>query len=257
MKWSKGKSLLLLGVALVVIDQVIKVLVKTNMTLGESIPVLGNWFQLLFVENKGMAFGMAFGGVAGKYLLTLFRIVLFGFLCWWIAKLLKRGTFVQSDSSAAPDASAANGSVAAKASSASNGSVAAKTSSAASKNSSAPKTSSSAPDKAVGAPVPTGVLVGLTLITAGAFGNIVDCLCYGLIFSESTYDTVATLGSYAPFMQGKVVDMFYFPLWTWPSWVPGLGGHIFFEPVFNFADSCVTVGAIYLILFHWKFFAKE
>lgn len=244
MKWSKGKSLLLLGVALVVIDQVIKVLVKTNMTLGESIPVLGNWFQLLFVENKGMAFGMAFGGVAGKYLLTLFRIVLFGFLCWWIAKLLKRGTSVQSDSSAAPDASAAKGSVAAKASSASNGSSAA-------------KTSSSAPDKAVGAPVPTGVLVGLTLITAGAFGNIVDCLCYGLIFSESTYDTVATLGSYAPFMQGKVVDMFYFPLWTWPSWVPGLGGHIFFEPVFNFADSCVTVGAIYLILFHWKFFAKE
>ena len=77
------------------------------------------------------------------------------------------------------------------------------------------------------------------------------------IFSESTYDTVATLGSYAPFMQGKVVDMFYFPLWTWPSWVPLVGGDIFFEPVFNFADSCVTVGAIYLILFHWKFFAKE
>ena len=103
----------------------------------------------------------------------------------------------------------------------------------------------------------TGVLVGLTLITAGAFGNIVDCLCYGVIFSESTYQTVATLGSYAPIMQGKVVDMFYFPLWTWPEWVPGLGGHVFFEPVFNFADSCVTCGAIYLILFHWKFFSKE
>ena len=145
---SKGKGLIILGVLLVVIDQVIKILVKTNMTLGESIPVLGNWFQLVFVENKGMAFGMAFGGVAGKYLLTVFRIVLFGFLCWWISKLLKRGD------------------------------------------------------------VPAGVLVGLTLITAGAFGNIVDCLCYGLIFSESTYTTVATLGSYAPFMQGKVVDMF-------------------------------------------------
>ena len=194
---SKGKGLLLLGILLVVLDQVVKVLVKTHMTLGESIPVLGNGFQILFVENKGMAFGMAFGGVAGKYLLTLFRVVLFGVLVWWISKLLKRGT------------------------------------------------------------VPTGVLVGLTLITAGAFGNIVDCLFYGLIFSESTYNTVATLGSYAPFMQGKVVDMFYFPLWTWPSWVPGLGGHVFFEPVFNFADSCVTVGAIYLILFHWKFFAKE
>lgn len=193
----KGSFLIFLGVLLVVIDQVIKVLVKTNMTLGESIPVLGNWFQLVFVENKGMAFGMSFGGVIGKYLLTGFRIVLFVVLCWWISKLVKRGN------------------------------------------------------------VPTGVLVGLTLITAGAFGNIVDCLCYGLIFSESTVNAVATLGHYAPFMQGKVVDMFYFPLWTWPDWVPGLGGHIFFEPVFNFADSCVTVGAIYLILFHWKFFSKD
>ena len=194
---NKGRFLIFLGITLVVIDQVIKVLVKTNMHLGESIPVLGNWFQLLFVENKGMAFGMSFGGIIGKYLLTAFRMILFCFLCWWISKLCKRGN------------------------------------------------------------VPTGVLVGLTLITAGAFGNIVDCLCYGLVFSESTYSTVATLGHYAPFMQGKVVDMFYFPLWTWPDWVPGLGGHIFFEPVFNFADSCVTVGAIYLILFHWKFFSKE
>ena len=194
---SKGVRLLLLGLVLVGIDQVIKVLVKTHMTLGESIPVLGNWFQLFCVENKGMAFGMAFGGVIGKYLLTLFRLALFGFLTWWISALIKRGT------------------------------------------------------------VPTGVLVGLTLITAGALGNIIDCLFYGLIFSESTFQTVATLGSYAPFMQGKVVDMFYFPLWVWPDWVPGLGGHIFFEPVFNFADSCVTCGAIYLILFHWKFFAKE
>ena len=194
----------MLGVLLVVIDQVIKVLVKTNMTLGESIPVLGNWFQLVFVENKGMAFGMSFGGVVGKYLLTTFRIVLFCVLCWWISTLIRRGT--------------------------------------------SSKTAS---------PVPTGVLVGLTLITAGALGNILDCLFYGLVFSESTLSTVATLGNYAPFMQGKVVDMFYFPLWTWPDWVPGLGGHIFFEPVFNFADSCVTVGAIYLILFHWKFFSRE
>ncbi len=193
----KGRNLIFLGILLVVIDQVIKVLVKTNMTLGQSIPVLGNWFQLVLVENKGMAFGMSFGGVIGKYLLTAFRIVLFVVLCWWISKLTKRKD------------------------------------------------------------VPTGVLVGLTLITAGAFGNIVDCLCYGLIFSESTVSTVATLGHYAPFMQGKVVDMLYFPLWTWPDWVPGLGGRIFFEPVFNFADSCVTVGAIYLLLFQWKFFSKD
>ena len=199
MRIGKGTRLLILGAALVVIDQVVKILVKTNMSIGESIPVFGNWFQILFIENKGMAFGMSFGGVIGKYALTTFRILLFGFLTWWISKLLKREN-----------------------------------------------------------PVPTGVLVGLTLITAGALGNIFDCLFYGLVFSESAPGLVATLGGhYAPFMQGKVVDMFYFPLWRWPDWVPLVGGDIFFEPVFNFADSCVTVGAIYLILFQWKFFSKE
>ena len=212
---NRGKFLLVLGVLLVVADQIIKVLVKTNMTLGESISVLGQWFQLVFVENKGMAFGMAFGGVIGKYLLTFFRIVLFAVLCWWISRLLQRPVTVAEEYCASKDKEPVKG------------------------------------------PVPMGVLVGLTMITAGAMGNILDCLFYGLVFTESTYTTVATLGHYAPFMQGKVVDMFYFPLWTWPDWVPGLGGRIFFEPVFNFADSCVTCGAIYLILFHWKFFAKE
>ena len=176
MKLSKGNRLFILGAVLVVIDQVIKVLVKTNMSIGEHFNVFGaDWFQILFIENKGMAFGMSFGGVIGKYALTAFRIV----------------------------------------------------------------------------------LVGLTLITAGALGNIIDCLFYGLVFSESAPGVVATWGHYAPFMQGKVVDMFYFPLWTWPDWVPLVGGDIFFEPVFNFADSCVTVGAFYLILFQWKFFSKE
>ena len=186
MKISKGARLLILGTVLVIIDQVIKVLVKTHMAIGESIHVFGDWFQLLYIENRGMAFGMAFGGDVGKLLLTLFRLVLFGVLCWWIAKLCKREK-----------------------------------------------------------PVPTGVLVGLTLITAGAMGNIVDSVFYGVIWG------------YAPLMFGQVVDMFYFPLWTWPDWVPWLGGHIFFEPIFNFADSCVTVGAFYLILFQWKFFAKD
>ncbi len=197
MKISKGGRLILLGAVLVLVDQVIKILVKTNMTLGEHFSVFGDWFQILFIENKGMAFGMSFGGVIGKYILTLFRIGLFAALCWWISSLLKKKD------------------------------------------------------------VPTGVLVGLTLITAGALGNIVDCLFYGLVFSESTPMAVATLGHYAPFMQGKVVDMLYFPLWIWPDWMPLVGGDIFFEPVFNFADSCVTVGAFYLILFQWKFFSKE
>ena len=84
MKISKGQRLLILGAVLVVIDQVIKILVKTNMTLGQQFNVLGQWFRILFIENEGMAFGMAFGGVAGKYVLTLFRIALFAALTWWI-----------------------------------------------------------------------------------------------------------------------------------------------------------------------------
>ena len=194
MKKSEGRKLVILGVVLVVIDQVIKVLVKTNMGLGEHFDVIGNWFKILFIENEGMAFGWAFGGKVGKLLLSLFRICLCGALIWWISSLCRKNGAARAAGKAAP--------------------------------------------------IPTGVLVGLTLITAGAFGNIIDSLFYGIIWD------------YAPFLFGKVVDMFYFPLWTWPDWVPLLGGHIFFEPVFNFADSCVTVGAFYLILFQWKYFAK-
>ncbi len=178
MKLSRGKSLLLLGVILVVIDQVIKVLVKTNMSLGEQIFVIGEWFRLCFVENEGMAFGMSFGGKVGKFLLSLFRIILSGALIWWISSLIKKGA-------------------------------------------------------------PKGALVGLTMITAGAIGNIIDCLFYGIIWD------------YAPFMFGHVVDMFYFPIIRTAEKV------IFFSPVFNFADSCVTCGAFYLILFQWKFFMNE
>lgn len=177
MKVSKGTWLILLGVGLVVVDQVIKVLVKTNMELGEQIPVIGEWFRLCFVENEGMAFGLSFGGGLGKLLLTLFRIVLSGFLIWWISSLLRKGK------------------------------------------------------------TPVGVLVGLTMITAGAIGNVIDCLFYGLIWD------------YAPFMFGKVVDMFYFPIIRDGARV------IFFSPVFNFADSCVTVGAFYLLLFQWRYFS--
>ena len=189
MKLSKGNKLLILGILLVVIDQVIKIVVKTNMQIGQHIYVIGNWFQILFIENEGMAFGMKFGGAVGKFLLSFFRIGLFAALCWWISTLVKKST------------------------------------------------------------VPTGVIVGLTLITAGAFGNIIDSLFYGLIFG------------YAPFMFGRVVDMFFFPIidTTWPAWMPFVGGNhfLFFAPVFNFADSCVTVGALYLIFFQYRFFARD
>lgn len=204
-KVSKGTVLLLVGIGLVIIDQVIKILVKTNMSIGENFNVIGQWFKIYFIENEGMAFGMKFGGSVGKFILSLFRIVLFGALVYWIRALLKKpGT-------------------------------------------------------------PSGVTVGLTLIAAGALGNIIDCLFYGILFSESTYSSVAEFlpagGGYAPFFFGKVVDMFYFPIidTTFPEWMPLIGGNPFrfFAPVFNFADSCVTCGALYLIFFQWKFFAKE
>lgn len=186
MKISKGQKLIAAGILLVVLDQVIKLLVKDSMVPGEQIDVLGDWFKLCYVENEGMAFGMKFGGVAGKLILSVFRILLLGGLVWWIRSLYLR----------------------------------------------TPSEDGSKPA------VPTGVLAGLTLIAAGAAGNIIDSMIYG------------------PFLFGKVVDMFYFPLFTWPEWLPFLGGHIFFEPVFNFADSCVTIGALYLLIFQYKFFSS-
>ena len=90
MKVSKGCKLIVLGVLLVVIDQIVKVLVKTNMTLGEVIPVFGDWFRLCFVENEGMAFGMKFGGAVGKYILTTFRILLSVAIIWWLSKLVRK-----------------------------------------------------------------------------------------------------------------------------------------------------------------------
>ena len=201
MKLSKGTRLTLFVIVLLIIDQVI----KTNMTLGQSIPVLGSWFRIHFIENVGMAFGMSFGGGIGKFLLTFFRIVLGIAIIIYIRKLLKK-----------PD-------------------------------------------------TPTGVLYGLAAIMCGAFGNIIDSLFYGLIFSESTFTPVATLfpagGGYAGPFFGKVVDMCYFPIidTTWPDWMPLLGGRPFrfFDAIFNFADSCITVGALYLILVQWKFFSKN
>ena len=194
----QGWLALIIILSVLVIDQIIKILVKTNMSLYESIGVT-SWFEIRFVENNGMAFGME---IIGKLFLSLFRICAIGFFIWYLLKIINKG-------------------------------------------------------------FPAGYIVTVSLVIAGAAGNLLDCVFYGLIFSESSFGpdgvaTVVPLGEgYAPVLYGKVVDMFYFPLWTWPDWVPGLGGHIFFEPVFNFADSCVTCGAIYLILFHWKFFAKE
>ncbi len=202
----KATIITILAVVLLAIDQITKILVKTNMHIGESIPVFGDWFQILFIENEGMAFGMAFGGAIGKYILTTLRIVLFCVMFWYIRHLLlkKEGT-------------------------------------------------------------PFGVLLGLTAIMTGALGNIVDCIFYGLIFEPSTYTHVAGFTpfgeGYGKLFLGKVVDMLYFPVinTTWPQWVPFKGGEplVFFRPIFNVADSCVTVGALYLLIFKWKFFSTQ
>ena len=110
-----------------------------------------------------------------------------------------------------------------------------------------------------------GYIVCIALIFAGAAGNIIDSLFYGLLFSESTYRSVAVVlpagGGYAPFLYGKVVDMLYFPLFGfyWPQWVPFVGGEYFefFRPVFNIADSAISVGVIVLILFYRNTFSKS
>ncbi len=203
MKMSR-RNITLVIVGLLVIDQVVKILIKCNMTLGQSIHVLGDWFQIYFIENPGAAFGMQLDGDYGKLTLSLFRIVAVALIGWYVNHLYKKQA-------------------------------------------------------------PAGVIVGISLILAGALGNIIDSAFYGLIFSESTYATVATMfpdgGGYAGFLHGKVVDMLYFPLFTihnlpgWLSWMGGADGSFtFFSPVFNFADSYITIAVVYLLCFQWKYF---
>ncbi len=210
----KKKCLLLnlsvLAIILVIVDQVIKIWVKTNMSIGQHFDIFGDWAKIYFVENKGMAFGLSYGGDIGKIFLTSFRIIFFFFLLYWIYKLIKKG--IKNDLG-----------------------------------------------EYVMTPVP--MLIALTMITAGAFGNIIDCVIYGQIFSESTSYSVSSFGgSYAPIFLGKVVDMFYFPMidWQLPDYLPLIGGErfTFFDPVFNFADSCVSVGAAILILVYPRYFFK-
>lgn len=196
MKLSKGLLATIIIAAVVIIDQAIKIYVKTHFYLGEDVTVT-SWFHLVFIENNGMAFGME---LVGKLFLTLFRVALAGALIWYIWKIRN---YVR---------------------------------------------------------VTAGYIVCLALIVAGALGNIIDCLFYGLIFNNPMPPEVATMfpadGGYASLFHGRVVDMFYFPLFsfTWPSWIPGVGGETseFFKPIFNFADAAITVGILTLIIFYYK-----
>lgn len=198
----KPIHIVLFSVILLLLDQVVKILVKTNMSLGELIPVLGSWFNIFFIENPGAAFGMELGGEWGKLALSLFRLVAVGALIYYIVRLYRRKA-------------------------------------------------------------PTGVLMAFVAIMVGAFGNIVDSAFYGLIFSESTPYEVAHLvpwgQGYGTFLHGHVVDMLYFPVIDiahMPDWMPIWGGErfIFFSPIFNMADSYITIAVIYLFLFQRKFF---
>ncbi len=198
-----AKKLTILLVLLVLVDQALKIWVKTHMTLDEAIMVIPTWFQLRFVENNGAAFGMQLSaGTAfdwGKLILSCFRLAMIGLLGYYLRYLLRRKT-------------------------------------------------------------PAGVLVGLTLILAGAVGNMIDSAFYGVVFSASTPTQVAHFGDgYAPLMMGRVVDMFYFPLFQWngvPRWLSFLvdSRNYFFGAIFNLADAYISVAVVYLLIFQYKFF---
>lgn len=183
-------------VAILLIDQIIKIEVKTNMTIGEAKRVT-DWFYIEFIENNGMAYGMKF---INKLVLSLFRLFAIGFIGYYLAKIIKKDV------------------------------------------------------------APLGYIVLIAMVLAGAAGNLIDCLFYGLIFDASTPFTVSQFvpfgEGYSTFLHGKVVDMFYFPIiqTTWPEWVPYFGGseYVFFSPVFNFADACISVGVVALLLFYRK-----
>jgi signal peptidase II len=196
-----SKSLIIIF-AILLIDQGLKIWIKTNMMLGQEYHIF-DWFIIHFVENNGMAFGMELSGKFGKVVLSVFRIVAVVGIGWYLYKIAR-----DEKSS-------------------------------------------------------MGLVVCVSMILAGAFGNIIDSVFYGLLF-DASYGNVASFlpagGGYAPFLHGKVVDMFYFPLWkgSYPDWLPVIGGDrfIFFRPVFNVADASISVGIMLLLIFQKRFLPR-
>jgi signal peptidase II len=194
------KSFLIVFLVLLV-DQVSKIWIKTNMALGDNYRI-ADWAYIHFIENPGMAFGMELGGSYGKLILTLFRIVVVGGIIYWLRNLIKEKT-------------------------------------------------------------PGIAIVSVSLILAGAIGNIIDSIFYGVLFGSS-YGQVASFlpadGGYAGWFHGQVVDMLYFPLYKGylPEWLPIWGGDyfIFFRPIFNVADTSISVGVVLLLLFQKTIFKK-
>jgi len=197
------KKSLLLVFLLLIIDQTVKIWIKTHYALGGGFDIFGDWAKIHFIENPGMAFGLKWGGDTGKLLLSSFRLIAIAALTWYLYSISKKK-------------------------------------------------------------FPKIAVFSVALILTGAAGNIFDSAFYGLIFSESSYHTVAHLfpqgGGYAGFLHGSVVDMFYFPMFNGvlPNWIPVYGGEdfTFFSPVFNVADSCITIGVFIVILFRKQFVKK-
>ena len=194
----------LLVAAVLIVDQALKIWIKTSFPFGPVTDPTGkHWAQLYFIENPGMAWGMELGGQWGKMALTLFRLVAVGFGSWYLVKIIREG-------------------------------------------------------------YNKGFIICASLIYAGAVGNLIDSLFYGLIFEESTYTKVANLvapgNGYGGFLHGKVVDMLYFPIveGTYPSFIPFLGGKefLFFSPIFNIADASISVGVLTLLAFQKRFLHK-
>lgn len=194
---SKGWLAAIIVLGVLILDQALKIEVKTTMYYGESIRI-ADWFYLHFIENPGMAFGMQ---VVPKAIQTIARLVFSCAIIWYIVILVK-------------------------------------------------------------AKYKLGYIVCISLILAGAIGNVIDSIFYGVIFSQSTHSEISSfvpLGhGYTDWLYGKVVDMFYFPLFefNWPGWMPFIGGDqfIFFSPVFNLADAAISCGVIILVLFYLKSF---
>lgn len=196
----KKASILIILVLL--IDQISKFYIKTHFVLGEAVEVF-DWFKILFVENKGMAWGAQIPGEYGKLILTSFRLVAIVAIGYWLWDSVRKNA--------------------------------------------------------------SNVLIAaISLIFAGALGNIIDSVFYGVVF-DSSLQQIATFlpesGGYSSWFHGNVVDMLYFPLWEGylPEWLPFWGGEhfTFFEPVFNIADTAISVGVGLLIVFHKKAFPKE
>lgn len=182
---------------IIIIDQVTKIAIKTSMCLYDKIEITP-WFQLLFTENKGMAFGMSF---VGTMFLALFRIVATGLFIYLLYKIVKDKKY------------------------------------------------------------PKGLIVVVSMLIAGALGNLIDNFFYGLFFTESLPSYLAQgpaqlvpFGEgYGEFLSGKVVDMFYFPLFEWPDWMPLVGGDVFFGAVFNVADAAISIAFVVALFFYSKY----